>query len=85
MKEPGFIVCYRVSYGREPTAGSTITNCSTCDAAIWIAPTSVQLMAEYEAKVICVECALAADPNMLPQPPTPEQIREIKASLGRES
>jgi hypothetical protein len=85
-KEPKHIVCLSVSSDLTPVQGSTITNCVECDDRLWIAPASDSL-AGYDLKPLCFGCAAKKakeddEPTVI-EPPTPEQIRELKQELER--
>jgi hypothetical protein len=46
----------------EPAAGSLKFACPTCDAAIWIAPSSMQMLASDVPYVLrCMQCASSAN------------------------
>lgn len=53
------ILCVRCSDLPQPAVDSTMTQCSICGAAVWIAPSSLAFMSEepdLELKVGCNQC-----------------------------
>ena|SRR5215813_164673 len=86
FEEPQFIICNRVSDNLPPVAGSTITNCCMCDAALWISPTGGPIMGQTEARPICLRCveakAKAGEPVEF-APMSDAQKAELRAELRR--
>ena len=75
--EIGF-VCMPVSEGPPLTQGSEQRDCCLCSCAVWVAPSSVELIKDREVKFYCIPCAektMKAGDILLP--PTPKQEHEI--------
>jgi hypothetical protein len=51
------IACWPVARAGRVVADSVIGSCSVCDAAIWVAPSSIDLMARNNVRTICMPCA----------------------------
>ena len=58
--DDAIIVCHPVADLAEPLPTATITQCLTCRGDVWIAPSSLEILAQApRARVLCVPCALA--------------------------
>lgn len=68
------LACWPVSAGGRIVRGSTQGRCHRCDAAVWIAPSSLTL--PVPLTLMCVACVAALDIGP-PAGPTPEQAREL--------
>jgi len=84
MSSLSLVICVSV-LGSDPyalSAGSEQDACSECEQAVWVAPSSLSLMAENsELRLVCVQCAttlLEAEPEPGElMPPTREQMIEL--------
>ena len=60
-EEPDCLICKRAT--RAPgIPGSTLTNCTECDAAVWVSPASFPLIAQHNLIVLCMVCAAVKPP-----------------------
>ncbi len=81
--ETNLLICRRVSAGPPPIAGAMPSNCTGCDAAIWIAPSSLQLIIDGDLQPVCQDCARQEGFDMSKMdPPTPSQLEEIRQAFA---
>ena len=79
------LICLPVMPKERPyVPGAVVRECADCGRPIWVAPSGQKMEREQGAEVACFECAekrMKEDPESKLQPPTPEQIEEIKRTL----
>lgn len=57
-EERATIVSIRVDMSRTIVENSTVADCVTCRAAVWLAKSSRDLLARYpKIRVVCIQCA----------------------------
>jgi hypothetical protein len=78
MSEQTIMVCIRVADARTENVAknSTVTNCSECDARIWMSKASQDQLMELDAKPVCLQCFKPEEDSTF-LPPTKEVIKEI--------
>lgn len=56
--ETPLLICVRVlEMEVEPAQGSAAMHCSECDAPIWVAPSSQEMLTGGACKLVCMQCA----------------------------
>ena len=84
--DEAFLVCLPVTVTTLIVPGSTKTDCTDCGQRVWVSAASLALGKEQGAKIICMDCAnkrAAKDEDVEIQPPTEEQLREIRDAIER--
>lgn len=79
-----FLVC--MTLDGKHLSGSTISNCESCEAPVWVSPSGGPILADSEAIVLCVKCAMremAADENIEIIPPNEQQLSELRRHFTR--
>jgi hypothetical protein len=84
-EEDTFLVCLPVSAAAVVVPGSTKTRCSECQQPVWISAASKALSETRGLRILCMPCAekRAADDEVVIEPPTEEQQKEIRDSIER--
>jgi hypothetical protein len=82
MAEPLIICCLRVDQTPVPTAGSRTSHCVECGVAVWLAPSSQQMMRQG-GQPTCFECLNTTGEDWEFEAPTAEQLAEVLAELHR--
>jgi hypothetical protein len=84
--EESFLVCLPVTVTTLIVPGSTKTDCTDCGQRVWVSAASLALSKAQGARIICMDCAnkrAATDEEVEVQPPTEEQLREIRDAIER--
>lgn len=70
-----YLVCWPVSYKGHVEPGSVIERCARCNRAVWVAPSSDDIIAEHHPEIVCLGC-LSDDEmiNMLADAPPEAQV-----------
>jgi hypothetical protein len=86
MSDANFMVCMRITDAKvgEVAEGSVISNCSKCDAPIWISKASQDQLVEVNATPICTRC-FKPEPDAEFIPPTKGVIEEIIKHITNET
>ena len=74
------LVCVRVKeLSVCPVEGSWIERCRDCSVPVWVSGSGLRAAGGEAVKIVCLQCA-RKDPEFLEslQPPTPEQLDEIR-------
>ena len=85
-KDDAYLVCLRVEDLPVAVPGSTKKRCSVCGQPVWVSAASLKLGKQKHAALLCMPCAVekaATDDEVVVQPPTEEQIKEIKDAIER--
>jgi hypothetical protein len=79
------MVCIRVADAKPENvaANSCISNCTECDAPIWMSKASQDQMVEQEGRPICIPC-FKPPPDSEFVPPTKEVMKEIIEHITNE-
>lgn len=51
-----YLVCWPVAFQGYVEPGSTIERCARCDTALWVAPSSADVIAQYDPELVCLGC-----------------------------
>jgi hypothetical protein len=84
--DEAFLVCLPVTVTTLIVPGSTKTDCTDCGQRVWVSAASLALSREKGAKIICMACAdkrAAKDDDVQVQPPSADQLREIRDAIER--
>jgi hypothetical protein len=82
MSDLRVLACTRVADLPEPSVRSIRGRCARCEMQVWIALSSPSA----GNKIWCMQCALdemEVQPEVYIDPPTPEQMRDLKRELAR--
>ena len=85
-KDDAYLVCLRVEDLAVAVPGSTKKRCSVCGKQVWASRASLKLGKEKHAALLCMPCAVekaATDDEVVVQPPTEEQFKEIRDAIER--
>jgi len=86
-----FIFAAKITEGEPNIKGSKITPCIDCKSDCWISPTSQDIIANENAKVLCIKCGVkrAKKEAEIGEEThvriTPAQIKEINKELGNDA
>ena len=82
MDDKSVVVCFRVRDLPHPhVKDSQTVPCSRCGEAVWLSPTSAQLL-ERGVAPLCLPCFRETNKDGQVRS-TPEQMREVEEALGR--
>lgn len=79
------IACVRVDSNGVVTLGSVQRSCTDCGAAIWVAPTGLEIIKDKGAVPVCLACLgkrVEADGSPEAMPISPAQLAEALATLS---
>jgi len=83
MIEASVIICYRTSMRVFVVDGSSKTQCEECKAEVWIAPSSREIKAKSNGRVVCDQCGQKyLTPGSVVVPFLQEQLQEINDTLA---
>jgi len=88
MKEEINIICRRVVDSVHVISGSIKLKCKYCGEPVYMAPTSVDLVANKNYTVQCDVCIFDGDIFEIiikSEPLTPEQIKELKKTIFQDN
>ncbi len=70
--------------GRETLPGTTHGKCARCNAAVYLSPSSVKLMEQMQAEVVCDECLPGATEGKQIVPAlAPGAVQELAAYIKK--
>jgi hypothetical protein len=84
--DDAYLVCLRVTDAAVVVPGSTKNTCSACGERVWVSAASLALSKERKLRILCMDCAdkkAAEDDDVQVQPPTEEQLKEIRDTIER--
>lgn len=84
MSDEAVIGCVRVDGNPLVALGSVKRSCADCGAAVWVAPTGVEIIKSKGAVPVCVPCIrrrIEADGKPELQPISRAQVAEAIAAL----
>lgn len=84
MDEPdeAILICLPTNgVPKAPIAGGVKRVCCRCRQQVWLAPTGMRIQRERGASLLCIPCWLADRECSKQVEMTPEQLKEIAATL----
>lgn len=84
QEEDAIVVSGRIGGSMTVARGSDVGKCELCGAAVWISPTSAEIIKLKNARVQCIACAMPAMQERREEimPLNNGQIKEIADNLG---
>lgn len=74
------VMCMRTEHGPAALPTAVPKGCATCGADVWVSPSTIEMVEQYNATVKCVECVARDDvhrEDFCMSPVTPTQQMEL--------